>query len=311
MGRPGDYFVTKGKHVRFRKVRPATLRIVVVALCAVLLAPMIIRRVHFWTIRTAPALAGPLEDVHNLRAVVVRDEVLVSSPAAGRFVPAVVEGQRVRRGEQLGLLLTDADQTIVRAPRPGIARFHWDGREMEMTAPVLWELTPEQWRTMSVQAGRTPEYAEPGTTLMRLVDSHGVRLYADVPRKLNLQSGQKVTLNIPDATDETLQATVVDSREIGQDERVSVLFGVDRYLPLLDAVRHIDVRLVAGRYEGVIIPADAVVWTDEGAGVFVRSDGQIAFVPVRLSTRIGDKAVVTDLEPGADVVINPWRVGMR
>lgn len=293
---------------RSRSRLPARLRIGIAVLCGLLLLPGIARRTYLLTIRTIPVQAGPLEDIRTLRPIVVRNETILRSDDEGNFVPLVAEGRRVRAGEEVGLLVTADGQTLLRAPRPGIVRFHWDGWEEGLRGERLWQRTPGQWRSVRFEGGRTPERVEQGAAVARVVDSHSVWLYAEMPPRLDLRSGQTVTVSIPNATDERLQARVVERRVIQEGATTVMLLQLERYLPVLDAVRHIDVQLVLGRHDGVIVPADALVWATDGEGVYVREGTRVTFSPVQLSARVGDLVVIEGVEPGTKVVTNPWRV---
>lgn len=268
------------------------------------------RNVYLLTLRTVPAVWGTLQDSRELRALVVRNEVVVGVPEAGRFVPLAAEESRVRAGEVLGILLSDTGQTVLRAPRPGIVRFHWDGWEHYLDAHKLWQRTPAEWRTFTTTGGRTPgpETVERGTAVMRLVDSHAIRLYADMPPRVDLRPGQKVSMRIADATDETLRATVIELRPAQHSQTAAVLFEVDRYLPLLDAVRHIDVQIVLASFEGIIVPVDALVWGEQGVGVLVRRKAGVDFEPIELLAQVDKRAAVDGVTPGTRIVVNPWRV---
>lgn len=280
----------------------------VLLMCAVLLLPGAVRRLQSLTLRTVPAVRGTLLDERPLRALVVRNEVVVGVPAAGRFVALAAEESRVRTGEVVGIVVTDSGQTAVRAPRPGIVRFHWDGWEGPL-AQSLWQRTAEQWRSASAAGGRLPgdELIEEGTPVVRLVDSHAIRLYADVPQGVDLRPGQTVTVYMADVTSETLRAKVMETRH-APSGAVAVLLELDRYLPLLDAVRHIDVQLVLARHEGVIVPADALVWDETGAGLLVLRDGRATFTSVRLVAQVADTVAVDGVPTGASIIVNPWRV---
>lgn len=281
-----------------------------------MLVPAFARQLHSLTLRTVPAAPATLRDERTLHAVVLRNETLVTAPADGTFVLLAKEESRVRKGESVGLLVTENDQHVVRAPSAGVVRLHWDGWGEALHAEGVWRRAPLGWKERAdgddrTDVKKTPDdgAVEADAPVLRLVDSHSMRLYADLPRGAGWRPGQRVTFTMPDVSAEPLQARIIATGSTNEADEPVALLELARYVPVLDAVRHVDLTVVLASHEGVVVPAAAIVWDDGAAGVLVQRNGKARFVPVRVVARVGDEIALAGIPLGEKIVINPERIG--
>lgn len=277
-----------------------------------------LRNFHVLGLKTVPGAPSALHDERRLHGLVVRRESVVTAPAEGVFTPLVQEETRVRTGQPVGMLVTATGQTPVTAPMPGIVRYHWDGWETTATMESLWTRTPADWLRVREGAAerwdlgphRTPtgSSVQRGDGLVRLVDSHGVMLYVDMPAGAGWRSGQTVQLSVPDVSGEPLRARVVQTGRIAGSDEGAALLELQMYLPVLDAVRHLDVHVVLSSHVGTVVPVDALVWSDGEPGVLVQRRTTVQFVPVVVLAQVGDEVVLDGVAPEDRIVVNPWRV---
>lgn len=289
--------------------------VVLFALGAAVFVPAFVKQLNALFIKTVPAVVEMLEDERTLHALVLRGETVVRAPVAGTFASLVKEESRVRAGQFLGMILRAEDQVSIYAPRPGIVRFHWDGWEAALTEQSVWQWAPDEWRERGKSTDwddfvRTPEgrALDEGTPLLRLTESHGVRLYVTAPEGAGWRAGQTVTVHAADVTEEPLRAKIV---EIGQTSSSGVavaMLEVDRYLPVLDAVRHIEMTVVLSRLEGVVVSVDSLVWHEGRPGVLIKRSDGTNFVPVRVLGQVGERVALDGIPPGVDIVANPARI---
>jgi len=116
-------------------------------------------------------------------------------------------------------------------------------------------------------------------------------------------------LTMPDVSAEPLRARIIATgNTVETDEAVAVL-ELERYVPVLDAVRHVEITVVLSSHEGIVVPADAIVWDDGEAGVLVRRNGRARFVPVQVIARTGDEVALAGIPFGEQIITNPERVG--
>lgn len=110
--------------------------------------------------------------------LVVRREILINSPAAGRLEFLVADGERVPAGQPLAriwpLLGEGGEVLTVSAPRPGVVSFAVDGLETVLTPETWSALRPEGLRSLAgkgnlrVEPGKLAAQGEP---LFKLVDN--------------------------------------------------------------------------------------------------------------------------------------------
>lgn len=287
---------------------------IILVVGALSLVPGVVARFNMLRVKTVPAVYGELRDERTLSALVVRRETVVKAPQSGNFVLLATEESRVRSNEPIGLIQGDGGQAVIVAPRPGVVRFHWDGWDVP-ELQMLWQWSSAEWRQRIDSSGRTAMLAavpggfvERGEPLMRLVDSHGLLLYVDMPAGAGWRAQQTVTFTMPDVAAEPLRATVVQTgRTSGSDTAVALL-ELERYIPVLDAIRHVDIHIVLSSYAGVVVPMDALVWNDGTAGVLTRRGSTLEFVPVQIVRQTEDRVVLRGPTGGAQIVVNPSRI---
>lgn len=289
-------------------------------LVAALFFPTFLRNFNALVLKTVPAVPAPLRDERVVHAVVLRREVVVEAPRGGVFRPLVQEETRVRAGQTVGLIVSEEEQTAVFAPAPGIVRFHRDGWEGLLTEANVWARSPTGWKAWRDEGSdpvvvevRPPDggSVERGDPLLRLVDSHGVGLYADVPAGAGWRNGDVVELMAPDVSSEPLRARVVRTGRTEDTGEGAALLELQRYVPVLDAVRHLELRYVLSSHVGAVAPVDALVWSDGEAGVLVQRGTDVRFRPVVVVAQVGDEVVLEGLSPEDRIVVNPWRVSGR
>ena len=87
---------------------------------------------------TVTVNSGMLLNAADTEALIlIGSENVITADIAGIFMPAVEEGQRVRKGEVIGGLISSAisavDQEAAPGPKYGLVCFHIDGNEGLMT----------------------------------------------------------------------------------------------------------------------------------------------------------------------------------
>ncbi|HEY8416615.1 MAG TPA: HlyD family efflux transporter periplasmic adaptor subunit [Limnochordales bacterium] len=275
-----------------------------------LLAASLRARLDMWLLETAAAEYRTLEDSFAGLAMVVRDEALLTAPAAGRVHLLVSDGSRVRAQAVVASIETPRGEQLVRTAEPGTVHFYWDGWEQQVELDLLLHRAVQHWREVQPAPGRTVDGQEvrQGDPVARVVDSHRIRLYLDLPEGVSLAPGMRVELRMPGVAEQPLAARVV---ALGGGRPAAVLVELDRYLPVLDAARWVDVEVVRARHQGIVVPVDAIVWEAGRPGVYVRRQTRLVFRPVRIGAQVGPWAVVEGIGAGDQFVVNPGRLAGR
>lgn len=272
-----------------------------------------------WGVQVEAAQSGVLQDTIKLDAVVINRETAVLTPVEGKFFPALKEGERVRKGQQLGAMLgvslssKDPIATI-NSPANGLLRLHLDGTE--------GLFTQENWEKLDLSQLTPP--ANDRTQQNSLVAAGGtVAVVVDnlTPTMLALEvkadgEGQKVEgakeLWVQVKPDQPfVRATVMEQLRAGDKSRL--LLKLPEFQEELLLQRKGPVVMAVNRWSGVLIPSGSLVKQGDDSGVFVVYKGIAEWHKVEVVGGSGGQTAVTGINPGELVVVNPTLVksGMR
>ncbi|WP_324717646.1 hypothetical protein U7230_05020 [Carboxydochorda subterranea] len=225
---------------------------------------------------------------------VVRQERLLRAPSAGRVLALVGEGEAVRRGQALLRVIPEGAQggaATLWAPSAGIVSFVSDGLEAADAFSAPAPPRPprdDSARPVSLVGGGVVARGQP---VVRLVDHAELRgiFWPDRPSRWRPAEGQRVEVwvgaggtGVPGSVTKA-PAAPGGSLEL-RLERQPVEWLYRRLVP--------GVRLVTGRYTGVIVPSSALAARSGHTGVWVQTEGGPVFVPVQVVGRLGGRAVV-------------------
>ncbi len=258
---------------------------------------------------------GQLLEAYPGSLLVVRAERLLAAPQAGDVTPLVNEGQSVATGTPLVRIEPEspgAPAVLVTAPFSGVASFLGDG----------WEgaFSPEALAAASLPEGPQPRSAPlvprrsvaRGEPVVRLVDQRelwGV-FFVDGSLPETIGPGARVELVGASAAD-GVPARVVERVAAGSGEGERLVLRIDRQ-PVDWLYRRVEreVRLVVGRYEGVILPASGLAWRRGRPGYWLATPGGPSFVAVEVVKQVGRHVVARGVPDGVRVYRWPrWLEG--
>ena len=278
------------------------IALIVILLIALLLVLAAWDRIGYYLLDFVPVEAGTLDDTLPARGLVIREEAVIYA-AAGEFVPAAGEGERVKAGALVGYLLqADGSKDAVYAPRAGCflaaaagTEGLIDGDSLNSTdLDALFALLDEGLPT----GGGSPK------VVARIVDN-----LLDFRLLLAVSAGT-------DWSDKSSLSFYYEDSTIATKGRLKeVLAGADSDYLLLDvpageeylrSAGYFEGELILASYSGQIIPKTALVGDDEG-DYFVLRRGAAALeqMPVEFVGIVGDRAVVRGLGSHDLVIANP------
>lgn len=259
---------------------------------------------------------GRLEEAYPGVLLVVRAERLLPSPAAGRVVPLVAEGQSVASGTPVARIEpaeASGPARLVVAPFPGVVSFvgdGWEGTFSPDAVDAVWE-PPRQEPRVAPLAPR--EQVARGEPVARLVDRGellGVFWSAGSSLPARIAPGARVEL-AGGAAGGGVPARVLARTQAARTGPVRLVLRIERQ-PVDWLYRRLEreARLVAGRYEGVVLPASGLVVRRGRQGYWLATEGGPAFVPVEVVKRLGRQVVVQGVPDGVRVYRWPrWLEG--
>ncbi len=262
-------------------------------------------------IKTQPAEQGVLSSNYTGSAIILRKETVVTASEAGSVKRLVPEATRVATGTAIVQIEgavnpgTDQGQVVLLSPAAGIVSFYLDG----------WEgiLTPKNVDKMDLAGlfktvdknppDNTPPVINDGEPVFKIIDNlvdpdlvtRLDALPSDLPvgSEVDLQwtgggSGEGRLLSLDTTSGAAI--AVVELKESNQD---------------LSNVRTMDITMVKKQYEGILIPASALVSMGNDQGVYIRSPLGFHFFKVQVLGTLGNEAALQGIPPGAEVVVNP------
>jgi len=261
-------------------------------------------------LRVEQAHWGTLEEQLPLELVVAREEELMVAPASGRFLPLVQEGERVAAGTPVARIFSSKEGKPVelRASRAGQVFFRWDGLEGVLQPAHLegWPLRDIKRLLATAQATSAPSQIQEGSPCLRLVDNLApVHLYGLLPeRDIPWQAGQEVSLRLTSGV--LLQARVVGILEANPR---AILLEVNPGREELVRDRVVKAQGILKTYRGVLLPAKALQEEEGGQkGVYILTERGPRWQGVKVIGQVGQEVAVEGINPGVEVIANPFWV---
>lgn len=266
----------------------------------------------FQAIRTVQAQNNVLEDSCVAQGILLLQETVVKTPAAGQLVPLVREGERVRAGRAVARLKKPADLAArngsleLRSPCPGVVSYNLDGWEGALDA-ASWERYNLQRLFESMQKdNHSPEQKDflgAGEPVFKIIDNL-INPYLF----LKFKNGYNPQYEIGDFVRVTW-----GNSGTGKMKVLSLVKKEDSFFAtgeLLSArpfpcCRLMKFKVTSQSSEGVVLPASALVKNKDCVGVFTKTPLGLTFKKVDVVVAMEDRIAVTGVEPGTDIVTNP------
>jgi len=263
-------------------------------------------------VHTTIAEVGELCVHHEGEGIILRNEVLVRAPLPGTVTRHISEKTRVPAHTPVASLQIFPDLSgkpgtyTLTAPVAGAVWYHWDGWE-EVLVPNNWErlnfelLFPQVESTKEKQA---PLTVKTGDVVFKIVDdlvNPCVVIRIKDKGSFAVAEGQQVDLEW-----EQGEGRGKVLRVWKREDFCFIAVEVTKGIFNLPHQRSFRLKLVSQKLEGVVIPAAAIYQKGETKGVYLASLGGYQFKKVEVTGKVGDKAVVTGIAPGEEVVVNPW-----
>ena len=276
------------------------------------------------SVKTTVVSTGLLQQTVPVDAIVLTAEELVIANVSGLFHPVAVEGQRIRKGEIIGKLVSSEmamsrTETVVVAPCTGLVSFQLDGLEGFLTREK-WEQLDlgqlvESKGKHSVQQGN---WIEAGKPLARIVDNLantnlGLELLVqDLPLELKddqIKAGDTLRLKLPDVEENKVKVVSVQR----DASRIRIIVELPKFREDMLYHRQVPVELITQCWTGFVLPREVLVFQQEGPGVYILRKGWTRWKSVEVVGELNNEVVLTGLNEGEIVVLNPSlvREGLR
>lgn len=244
--------------------------------------------------------------------LLVRNETIITSPYNGKLKILVKEGERVRVGQvvaQVRALSLDSPNGEklfnITAKKAGIVSFKIDGLEEIYTQKNLKALDLNKIETLKPENHQIVEGSdiESGKPVFRIINN------LDPVYIVTSQADQK-----PFADEDSV---LISWGTEGQSYRASIverdlagkkglyLLSVSDYDNTLMILRKLDFKVITERYEGCVVPREAIIAKDGKDGIYTLYKERVKWKSIEVEGRVGEQVVVSGINPDTPVVINP------
>jgi putative membrane fusion protein len=263
-------------------------------------------------IQTTCAETGEICVTHEGKGIILRNEVLVRAPGPGTVTRHISEKTKVPAHTPVASLHTLPDLSgkprthTLTAPIAGAVWYRWDGWE-EVLVPGNWERLNFESLFPQVESSEekpTSLTVKRGDVVFKIVDDL-VNPYVVIKFKnegdFSVKEGQQVDLEWEQGEG---KGRVLRSWK--KEDFCFIVVEVTQGIFDLPPQRSFHLKMVSQKFEGVVIPATAICQKKGTKGVYVSSLTGYQFKKIEVTGKAGNKAVVTGIAPGDEVVVNPW-----
>jgi len=285
-------------------------------------------------VKTINVQQGIIEDKKVVEGFVFRDETIVPSPAGGTVRYLVAEGERVRLGKTVAEITvpaldnaTGSKVIAVRAPVAGVVSYRIDGLENIYSPENLTKLPVEKltglYQPREAKNNRPADRVERGQGIFKLVNNlNPGYLYLEVPKaefkEQFFEEGREISLYLEQDNQRRIYFLIKSLTSEGDYYRV--ILGINNLPMELYHQRKVTPALVTGRFNGFLVPDQAIVEKGGQPGIYLVYKSAVIWEPVKVVGKVnGDVAVKADskklpkgiqsrLAPNASVIVNPGYV---
>lgn len=247
-----------------------------------------------------------------LEGVLVKEEKVVRSPAAGRLHLAVPDGQRLEVGARAGqVTASEQDSGEVRydlhTPWAGILCTHLDGLENVLSpgnldvlelpgADKIVDKTP-------AEGGRV----EKGQPVFKIVDNLSPVIFYTSLKKEDFSSGLADRPGWLEAAWEEQTLMVKPAKLVDRGDHLVGFFLLSGYPERLVHHRKVRFTVTVEKLKGLLVPGRAIVHRDGQPGVYLAVKRKATWVPVKIEGELAGQVAISGrgLNEGSRYVSNP------
>nr|WP_114474566.1 HlyD family efflux transporter periplasmic adaptor subunit [Halanaerobium sp. DL-01] len=253
------------------------------------------------------AAHGEIIDGFETKALIIRDEKNIKSPAAGKVNLSSLEGDRISTGTKVAEISLENGNLSIYNKIPGILSYATDGLEStvipsNMNKLDLNNIEKYKGNYRHLISGNK---IEQGKTLYRIINNF--RLFLIVPAEK--EEAERFRINEIIFLTEQKKTDLIRGRIIDITEGIDKSFifvKMDIFVPKWINIRWIDINFIKNIYRGIKIPRSAVFTQPSGQGVLKLSGyNKHVFQEVIVVDGDQENVIVKGLEVGVQVIVNP------
>lgn len=198
-------------------------------------------------------------------------------------------------------------QREIRASTAGIVSYFIDGLEETPLPVALKNLADLEYPLSSFP--RLPREPVPtlrnwkiekNQPLLKIVDNLQFWVVLDLPVDIRVEEGSWVQVRFVQEPNILIKARI--NKVVNKNDFTRLLLSIADYQDFFTTLRWVNLEVVLARYQGIILPNQALVKENGTNGVYVRGFGGVVFKPVTILGYVGDQVVVQGLAEGSKVI---------
>lgn len=263
---------------------------------------------------TELARTGVLEDTYETTGYIIRDEYVLTAPSSGKVIEKYPKGERISKGGVVckvvttkGTVLKPGAPLPVTAPVAGIVSYNIDGLENFFNLNDLNNIGIDKIMELKNQnEHKDDDVVEKGLGVCKVINNlEEIRCFIECPLNVfekPLEKDQNLLLRFPQE-DKEIYGKIIDLKGIGN--KAQILVKIPRMCYSLIDERETKLEVVINNQEGVLIPKDAIVTTDDGFGVYWKNKGFVLWQPIEIIEEKDDQVLVDGLDILTEVITTP------
>lgn len=244
---------------------------------------------------------GRIYDQFEGRGLLVKSEQVFYAPYAGKVSIFAMDGERIPVGDTIVELTGAEGKKVFFARTSGLVSFQVDGLETTLR-PVMLDNFQQNYRDFRGKAIRINDgdKVNAGRPLFKLVDNFALYLLVEAPAHevAHYRVGEKIWATFD-------QMTIIGWVEKILDNRCLFIIRMERFPDEMVNKRWVNTTIMTDIYSGIIVPRSAVIEYMGNKGVFVNRLKKTVFQPVNVVNGTAARVVVTGVDRGDEVLVNP------
>lgn len=240
-----------------------------------------------------------IEEIIKVKAVIIKDEVIINSDGTGSINCHYNEGQKVNSGAHIVDVVSSENKKIF-SPKSGFVTYVFDGLENNFKYNEVLDIMPSKLQNIEETVENTANIstANSGDKLLKVINNfeyYMVCLVNNVDITM-YEQGKYIRVKFEDY--DKIIYGYIEKINSGNDESVLII-RFDDFFHKVYNKRIIEASLVKNLYEGLKVNKSAVIEKDGIKGVFIKDVSNIVrFLPLEI---IGGNEKYYIVSPGTSL----------
>lgn len=207
-------------------------------------------------------------------------------------------------------LSAQSESISVQSPQAGIVSYEIDGLENLFLPEYPYDLL-RKGREKEEPVGETPairrDFVSEGEPLFKIVDNWEwfFSVAVDYETGTGLRNRNSVKITFSFLPDEAINAFLVDTETDRDADLIFLTYRISRQVPGFSRYRWAEAEINYDTYEGIKVPAGAIMESEGEEGVFLNERGRVVFYPLDIIYKDDEKVIADGITPNSIIITRP------